>query len=96
MRKILLFIASICMLANQSLAAEELTILTENLPPLNYLKNGKLVGSSVEIVQEIQKRLGSQEPIQVYPWARAYQMALEKKECRPIWHDIHRRSSESF
>ena len=79
MRKILLFIASICMLASQSLAAEELTILTENLPPLNYLDNGKLVGSSVEIVQEIQKRIGSQEPIQVYPWARAYQMALEKK-----------------
>jgi len=33
----------------------------------------------VEVVQEIQKRVGSLEPIQVYPWARAYKMALEEK-----------------
>jgi polar amino acid transport system substrate-binding protein len=33
----------------------------------------------VEIVKEIQKRVGSQEQIQVYPWARAYKMALEEK-----------------
>ena len=28
---------------------------------------------------EIQKRIGSPEPIQVYPWARAYKMALEEE-----------------
>jgi polar amino acid transport system substrate-binding protein len=33
----------------------------------------------VEIVKEIQKRVGSQEQIQVYPWARAYKMALEEE-----------------
>ncbi|NIU56605.1 MAG: transporter substrate-binding domain-containing protein, partial [Phycisphaerae bacterium] len=55
----------------------ELTILTENLPPLNYVDNGVLVGPSVEIVREIQRRVGSEEQIQVYPWARAYKMALE-------------------
>ena len=54
-------------------------ILTENLPPLNYVDNGVIVGPSVEIVKEIQKRVGSQEQIQVYPWARAYKMALEKE-----------------
>ena len=59
--------------------AAELTILTENLPPLNYVKDGKLVGPSVEIVKEIQKRVGSREPIQVFPWARAYQLALEEE-----------------
>jgi polar amino acid transport system substrate-binding protein len=58
---------------------EELTILTENLPPLNYLENGVLVGPSVEIVKQIQKRVGSDEQIQVYPWARAYQIALKEK-----------------
>jgi polar amino acid transport system substrate-binding protein len=79
MSKILLFIVSICFLWSQSLAAEKLTILTENLPPLNYLENGTLVGSSVEIVKEIQQRIGSTEPIEVYPWARAYKMALEEE-----------------
>ena len=79
MNKILLFIVSICFLSSQSLAAEKLTILTENLPPLNYVENNTLVGSSVEIVMEIQQRIGSTEPIEVYPWARAYKMALEEE-----------------
>lgn len=58
--------------------AAELTILTEDLPPLNYLRDGKLVGPSVEIVREIQKRVGSTAEIQVMPWARAYKIALEQ------------------
>ena len=77
MKSILLFILVIFI--PQPLPAEKLTILTENLPPLNYVENGKLVGSSVEIVEEIQRRVGSVEPIQVYPWARAYKMALEEE-----------------
>jgi polar amino acid transport system substrate-binding protein len=61
------------------LHAGPLRILTENLPPLNYVKDGVLVGPSVEMVREIQKRIGSTEEIQVYPWARAYQIALEEE-----------------
>lgn len=56
--------------------SSELRILTENLPPLNYIKDGVLVGPAVDIVKEIQKRVGSHEQIKIYPWARAYQMAL--------------------
>jgi polar amino acid transport system substrate-binding protein len=59
--------------------SSELIILTENLPPLNYVKDGKLVGPSVEIVQKILKRIGSDKKIQVFPWSRAYKMALEQK-----------------
>ena len=54
-------------------------MLTENLPPLNFVRAGKLVGPSVEIVQEIQRRVGSSAEIQVYPWARAYKTALTEK-----------------
>ncbi len=79
MKKLLLIVTSIVLLTGRSVWCEELTILTENLPPLNYVENGVLVGPSVEIVKEIQKRVGSQEQIQVYPWARAYKMALEDK-----------------
>lgn len=77
MKNILLILFSIYLLAFPSHAAEHLTILTENLPPLNFVENGTLVGPSVEIVKEIQERTGSVEPIQVYPWARAYKMALD-------------------
>jgi hypothetical protein len=63
----------------QSILAEELMILTENLPPLNYVENGVLVGPAVEMVKEIQRRVDSNDQIQVYPWARAYRMALEEE-----------------
>jgi polar amino acid transport system substrate-binding protein len=61
------------------LHAAGLRILTEDLPPLNFVKDGVLVGPSVEMVKEIQRRIGAAEKIQVYPWARAYQMALEEE-----------------
>lgn len=77
MKNLILVIASIFLLSVQTSFSADLTILTENLPPLNYIKDGKLVGPSVEIVKEIQKRVGSREIIQVYPWARAYKLALE-------------------
>jgi polar amino acid transport system substrate-binding protein len=67
---------ALILFAGQAVFAAELVILTENLPPLNYLENDVLVGPSVEIVQAIQKRVDSDEPIQVYPWARAYKRAL--------------------
>ncbi|MGD8992925.1 MAG: ABC transporter substrate-binding protein [Desulfobacterales bacterium] len=77
MKKLFRLAAAILLLVGQSVLSAELTILTENLPPLNYVDNGVLVGPSVEIVREIQRRVGSEAEIQVYPWARAYKMALE-------------------
>jgi len=79
MKKFFLLMASVFIFSVQPLLSAELTILTENMPPLNYLKDGVLVGPSVEIVKEIQKRVGSHEQIKVFPWARAYKMALEKE-----------------
>lgn len=64
---------------SRAAVAVELTILTENLPPLNFVRDGELVGPSVDIVREIQRRVGSVEPIRVFPWARAYKIALEKE-----------------
>ena len=77
--KQVVIIGAFCLLFFRIGLADELLILTENLPPLNYVENGVLVGPAVEIVQEIQRRIGSDENIQVYPWARAYQTALEEK-----------------
>ena len=79
MKKLLVTISWVFLVSVQPVLSAELTILTENLPPLNYVEGGILVGPSVEIVKEIQRRVGSFEQIQVYPWARAYKMALEKE-----------------
>jgi len=74
-----IIVAALLLSFSPSLCAAELTILTENLAPLNFVKDGVLIGPAVEIVQEIQRRVGSREQIQVYPWARAYKMALEEE-----------------
>jgi polar amino acid transport system substrate-binding protein len=79
MKKLFVLAAAVFIFSAQPLLSAELTILTENLPPLNYMEDGVLVGPSVDIVKEIQKRVGSHEQIKVYPWARAYKMALEEK-----------------
>jgi polar amino acid transport system substrate-binding protein len=72
-------IASLLLISVSPVRSENMIILTENLPPLNYVEDGVLVGPSVEIVREIQRRVGSNEEIEVYPWARAYKMALEEE-----------------
>ncbi|MGW8222783.1 MAG: substrate-binding periplasmic protein [Syntrophobacteria bacterium] len=79
MKKLFIIAASVFLVSIQPALSAELTILTENLPPLNYVDNGVLVGPSVDTVKEIQRRVGSQDEIKVYPWARAYKMALEEE-----------------
>lgn len=50
-----------------------MTIYTEVDPPYNFIgSNGKPSGIFVEIVSTIQKRLGTDHPIQVVPWSRGY------------------------
>ncbi|MGI9536011.1 MAG: substrate-binding periplasmic protein, partial [Desulfocapsaceae bacterium] len=78
MRNLVTFFGLLMLLPLSSPAAE-LTILTENLPNLNYLDNGELVGYSVDIVKEIQTRVGSSDEIKVFPWARAYSTALKEE-----------------
>ena len=57
-------------------AAAELTIITEEFPPLNYTENGKLTGAMTGVVREIIRRLGIADDIQVMPWARGYKRLL--------------------
>jgi len=79
MKKLFVTVASVFLISVNPVLSQELTILTENMPPLNYVENNVLVGPSVETVREIQRRVASHEPIQVYPWARAYKMSLEQE-----------------
>lgn len=56
--------------------AGKLTVLTEYNPPFNYMKDGKVVGLSVDILLEIAEEADldvTREDIQVWPWARGYQ-----------------------
>jgi len=58
--------------------AQELTIISEENPPFNFIKDGIPTGSSTEVVREIMRRLDLSAEIQVLTWARAYQLALSQ------------------
>jgi polar amino acid transport system substrate-binding protein len=60
-----------------ALAASELRIVTEELPPYNMTQGGQVTGMSTEVVQAVLKDVGMPAPaIQSMPWARAYDIAL--------------------
>lgn len=79
MQKILLFI----FLLFSTLAFgkdAELTLLTENAPPNNYLnKEGKLTGGATAIIQELIKRTKHKGHIEILPWPRAYKRIQEEE-----------------
>lgn len=59
------------LLLSGSAIAQTLALYCEEDRPLQfYGADGKLTGFTVEIVQEIQKRIGNRDKIQVVPWAR--------------------------
>lgn len=62
-------------LTSAAVHATELQLLTEENPPLNFSHLGQAKGLSIDVVQEIQRRVGNTDTIDVQPWARAYRTA---------------------
>ncbi|MEO8676102.1 MAG: transporter substrate-binding domain-containing protein [Casimicrobiaceae bacterium] len=60
-------------------SAVTLSFLTEENPPFNYTENGKVVGSTTEIVQLISTRAGHPASIEIMPWDDAFVRAQAKK-----------------
>jgi polar amino acid transport system substrate-binding protein len=56
--------------------AQALDLLTEDNAPFNYADGQQVTGLSTEILQEMGKRANVPMKMQVLPWARAYQSAL--------------------
>jgi len=55
-----------------AVSTPHLVIRTEEDPPLTFRQDGKVTGLVGDVVQEIQRRLGNQDTIEVKPWARSY------------------------
>jgi polar amino acid transport system substrate-binding protein len=51
----------------------------DSWPPYMFLENGTISGIATEIVRTTFQKAGIPLDIKVYPWARAYQMALDEK-----------------
>jgi polar amino acid transport system substrate-binding protein len=76
MKRLLLIL---CFLSTPSWA---LTLTTEEYPPLNFSPdNGVTVsGSATDLMREIMRRSGFNATIKLYPWQRAFNMALNLKD----------------
>lgn len=57
-----------------------LQILTEESPPLNFIKDGEITGLTTEVVRELGKRTGTAGRIQLVPWQKGYQTLLEQPD----------------
>lgn len=67
-------------LAIPNALSSDLIILTEDLPPMNFDDGkGNPEGPAVDIVREIQEKVGTDEEIKIYPWKRAVRLAEKKK-----------------
>ena len=58
---------------------DKLTFVTEEYPPFNYTKDGKLLGENTQIIENILKIANSNQKVEnilVLPWAIGYEMAL--------------------
>ncbi len=78
MRHIMTFFL-IVMLVTGVAHAQEITVVTEEFPPFNYTEDGEVKGQSTEIVKAALEKAGIKAEIRIYPWARAYKMAEERK-----------------
>lgn len=77
MKVFILFFISFLFQPSFGQSLSDLHIMTEQYPPLNYERHGKLRGISVDILEEIFIELGLErrrDSINIYPWPRAYNM----------------------
>src|SRR5579859_5824612 len=63
-----------------SASAQSLTIATEEMPPFNMSVRGKVEGLASEILIAALAETQISYKISVYPWLRAYEMALKEPE----------------
>lgn len=76
LRVFVLVICFSCFNAN----SKPLLVLTESLPPMQIVEDGKLVGGmATELVKALLKQVGEKPKIHSYNWARAYKIAQERE-----------------
>lgn len=74
------FIFFLCFFVFSVTGAEKgYKIVTENYPPYNCKKDGKVGGFCTKVLREIMKRLKVDYPIELTDWNNAYHMALNEK-----------------
>ena len=77
-RRLLLALAAAPLVARPAIAAlPPMTFFTENAEPYNFRDGERIVGIGGDMVHELARRSGIAARIEMLPWARAYQSALD-------------------
>jgi len=73
-----LFVLAGCVRAPQKniILISDLKMLTEEYPPVTFMKDGKVAGFVTDVVREIIARQGIPDKIRLTSWDEAYKMAL--------------------
>ncbi len=61
-----------------SVNAIKVNVVTEDAYPFQYIKNNKIVGPTTDLVKKLLTEAHVDYEINMYPWARAYNLALSK------------------
>ena len=73
--RLLVLILFVCLCCQANIQALELKVITENWPPISFLKDGTPEGMAVEVVEEILNRVRIPAHIQVIPWNVGWELA---------------------
>ena len=76
--KKLLFLGLVC---TSTLFSADIKLYTEDFPPYQTNENGKLSGISIDIINEIKKRVKDDISIESNDWDTSYNKALNNKNC---------------
>ena len=79
MKRCFLLLLLMLSMVTTPVSARSFLVLTEDLPPVHYEENGRVVGIATEIVSEIFRRAGLTPEFRSYPWKRSYQIALHTR-----------------
>lgn len=76
-----LAVGSLCVVLCSSAHGVNLTLTTEEYPPFNMSdpQSKNLIGIAVDKVVELMRRAEQPYSLSIYPWTRAYQMALQRE-----------------
>jgi len=81
MKNVLIFFVAL-LFSSQAYAEKSVRLMTEEFIPYQFHEgkgeNKALTGISIEIVHEIQKKIGNTDDIQMLPWARALKFLTTK------------------
>lgn len=78
MRKYFIYFVIFYILSTPS-NAQQIRVITEHFPPFQVSEEGQPIkGIAIELIRKLMSEVNIDAPIEVYPWARAYKLALEK------------------